>query len=404
MAETAMHKKLFAANQIVNTTHNPPVDSGKQATGRGVRAMCGRTHATHKWQRTTRPVYGEDRDGVSVIGNRCNPWLRLRYAGLLAFVLVSMGLTGCSKGRQETAEKLPGKEATDGKPAGKSTQEEVCADILKLDKHAQELAGIKTVVIKREAIAKVVEFPAEIDFDQTRIFAISCPIDGKVVKVNCNQGDTIKPGDALAEIENPQTIGQIFKVNASCNGFVTKRYINPALWVTRGSILFEVVDTSKLWGIIRLYPEEAQEIKMGQKALFVFSDSVKSLEGEINYISPSIDPTTRTIEARAAIDNPGNIHAHTYAVAQVITDEKADALVIPESAVFPEDFGQIVFTMEKDTFKKRVIETGIKRNGKVEVLQGLEAGNILVTDGAYQLKNITFQSHGDEEEGELEGR
>lgn len=378
-----MDKKFFAADQIINTLHNPP---------------------TNRWKHTIRPVSGEGRGGVGMTRGRCNHWLRLCCAGLLALVLISMGLTGCSKGRQEMAEKQPEKAATDGKPAGKSTQEEAGADLLKLDKHAQELAGIKTMMIKREAISKVVEFPAEIDFDQTRIFAISCPIDGKVVKVHCNQGDTIKQGDTLAEIENPQTIGQIFKVNASCNGFVTKRYINPALWVTRGSILFEVVDTSKLWGIIRLYPEEAQEIKTGQKALFVFSDSAQSLEGEINYISPSIDPATRTIEARASIDNPGNIHAHTYAVAQVITDEKEDALVIPESAVFPEDFGKIVFTMEKDTFKKRVIETGIKRNGKVEVLQGLEEGNVLVTEGAYQLKNVTFKSKGDEEEGELEGR
>ena len=459
-----MDKKFFAANQSVNIPHNPAVNGGKQTTGGGTHATRGRTYAArvrskilansgqretsmlsavptgleipasvptdksvgyfhlslrdkmhiyrkvgmhpavNRWQHTTRPVYGEGRGRVGMLGGRCNHWLRLCYAGLLALVLISMGLTGCSKDRQEMAEKLPGKEATDEKSSGKSTQEEAGADLLKLDKHAQELAGIKTVVIKRETIAKVVEFPAEIDFDQTRIFAISCPIDGKVVKVNCNQGDTIKPGDTLAEIENPQTIGQIFKVNASCNGFVTRRYINPALWVTRGGTLFEAVDTSRLWGIIHLYPEEAQEIRTGQKVFFVFSDGAQSLEGEIDYISPSIDPTTRTIEARATIGNHGNIRAHTYVVVQVITDEKANALVIPESAVFPEDFGQIVFTMENDTFKKRVIETGIKRNGKVEVLQGLEAGNILVTDGAYQLKNVTFQSHGDEEEGELEGR
>lgn len=65
-------------------------------------------------------------------------------------ILISMGLTGCSKGRQETAEKQPGKEATDGKPAGKSTQEEAGADLLKLDKHAQELAGIKTESILKK--------------------------------------------------------------------------------------------------------------------------------------------------------------------------------------------------------------------------------------------------------------
>lgn len=328
----------------------------------------------------------------------------LSIVTLLAIILASLCLTGCSKSPHERVEKVLGKETSDEKSAYKLPQEETHPDLLRLDKHEQEMAGIKTIGVKRETISKVVEFPAEIDFDQTRIITISCPIDGKVIKVNCNQGDMIKQGDILAEIENPQTIGQIFKVNIQLHGFITKRYINPALWVTRGSILFEAVDTSKLWGIIHLYPEEAQEIKTGQKVLFVLSDSSQSLKGEINYVSPSIDPTTRTIEARTAIDNPGNIHAHTYAVAQVTTDERADALVIPESAVFPEDFGKIVFTMEKDTFKKRVIETGIKRNGKVEVLQGLEEGDILVIEGAYQLKNLTFQSKGGGEEGELEGR
>jgi multidrug efflux pump subunit AcrA (membrane-fusion protein) len=257
-----------------------------------------------------------------------------------------MGLTSCSKSQHETAEKLLEKESSGEKSAYKLTQEETHPDLLRLDKHDQEMAGIKTIGVKRETISKVVEFPAEIDFDQTKIITMSSPIDGKVIKVNCNQGDMIKQGDILAEIENPQTIGQIFKVNTQFNGFITKRYINPTLWVTRGSILFEVVDTSKLWGIIHLYPEEAHEIKAGQKVFFVLSDSSQSVEGKINYVSPSIDLSTRTIEARAAIDNPGNIHAHTYAVAQVTTDEKEDALVIPEISVFPEDFGKIVFVME----------------------------------------------------------
>ncbi|HHT9111620.1 MAG TPA: efflux RND transporter periplasmic adaptor subunit, partial [Candidatus Brocadiaceae bacterium] len=299
---------------------------------------------------------------------------------------------------------LVGKESSEGKSAYNTTQKEMRPELLTLDKHAQEMAGIKTVEVKRAYISKIVEFPAELDFDRTKIISINCPIDGKVVKVNRNQGDMIKQGDTLAEIENPQTVGQIFKVNTQFNGFVTRRNINPMVWVTRGNTLFEVVDTSKLWGVIHLYTEESPEIKTGQKVRFVVSDSSQSLDGEINYISPSIDPDTRTIEARVVVDNPGNIPVHTYAVAQVTTDEKIHAIVIPEIAVFPEDFGKIVFTMDKNTFKKRTIETGIKRDGKVEVLQGLEEGDLLVTEGAYQLKNLTFKSKGGGEEGELEGR
>ncbi len=328
----------------------------------------------------------------------------LRGVTLFVVILFSLCLTSCSKSQRDVAEKLVGKESSEGKSAYNTTQKEMRPELLTLDKHAQEMAGIKTVEVKRAYISKIVEFPAELDFDRTKIISINCPIDGKVVKVNRNQGDMIKQGDTLAEIENPQTVGQIFKVNTQFNGFVTRRNINPMVWVTRGNTLFEVVDTSKLWGVIHLYTEESPEIKTGQKVRFVVSDSSQSLDGEINYISPSIDPDTRTIEARVVVDNPGNIPVHTYAVAQVTTDEKIHAIVIPEIAVFPEDFGKIVFTMDKNTFKKHVIETGIKRDGKVEVLQGLEEGDLLVTEGAYQLKNLTFKSKGGGEEGELEGR
>lgn len=323
---------------------------------------------------------------------------------LLLAVPISMGFIGCSKSQREIAEKLVGKESFEEKSAYKTAQEEIHSDLLELDKHEQEMAGIKTIEVKREAISKIVELPAELDFDRTKIISISSPIDGKVIKVNCKQGDMIKQGDILAEIENPQTVGQIFKVNTQFQGLITKRNINPTVWVARGSILFELVDTSKLWGVIHVYPEETPEIKAGQKVLFVVSDSSQSLAGEINYISPSIDQDTRTIEARAIVDNPGNIHAHTYAIAQITTDEKIHAVVIPEKAVFPEDFGKIVFTMDKNTFKKRAIETGIKRDGKVEVLQGLKEGDLLVIEGAYQLKNLTFKSKGGGEEQELEGR
>ena len=378
-----MNKNFFTTNQVFYTPHNPPVNGGKH---------------------TTLPVYGEGRGGVIVIGNWCNHWLRLCCAGLLFLILILMGLTSCSKSQHEMAEKLLGKETSDEKSAYKLTQEKARPDLLGLDKHEQEMAGIKTIEVKRETISKVVEFPAEIDFDQTKIITISSPIDGRVIKVNCNQGDMIKQGEMLAEIENPQTIGQIFKVNTQFHGLITRRNINPTVWITRGSILFELVDTSKLWGVIHVYPEETPEIKAGQKVLFVVSDSLQSLAGEINYISPSIDQDTRTIEARAIVDNPGNIHAHTYAVAQITTDEKINVFVIPEKAVFPEDFGKIVFTMDKNTFKKCAIETGIKRDGKVEVLQGLEEGDLLVIEGAYQLKNLTFKSKGGGEEEELEGR
>lgn len=315
-----------------------------------------------------------------------------------------MGFIGCSKSQREIAEKLAGKGPLEEKSAYKTIQEEKHSDLLELDKHEQEMAGIKTIEVKRETISRIVELPAELDFDRTKIISINSPIDGKVIKVNCNQGDIIKQGDILAEIENPQTVGQIFKVNTQFHGLITRRNINPTVWVTRGSILFEVVDTSKLWGVIHVYPEETPEIKAGQKVLFVISDSSQSLAGEINYISPSIDQDTRTIEARAIVDNPGNIPAHTYAVAQITTDEKINVFVIPEKAVFPEDFGKIVFTMDKNTFKKRAIETGIKRDGKVEVLQGLEEGDLVVIEGAYQLKNLTFKSKGGGEEEELEGR
>ncbi len=336
----------------------------------------------------------------------CHP-LRFMFqvVTLLAVILASLCLTSCSKSQREMEEKVVEKEPSGEKSAHKTTKEEIHSDLLELDKHEQEMAGIKTIKIKRETISRVVEFPAEIDFDQTKIFSISSPIDGKVIKVNCNQGDMIKPGVILAEIENPQTIGQIFKVNTPCNGFVTGRFINPTMWANRGSILFEVVDTSKLWGIIHLYLEEAREIKAGQQVTFVLSDSSQNITGEIQYISTSIDPSTRTIESRAVVDNPGNIQAHSYAVAHVTTDKKTDVLVIPESAIFPEDFGKIVFTKEKDAFRKRIIETGIKRDGKVEVLHGLEEGDTLVTEGAYQLKNLTFKSKGGgEEEGEFEGK
>src|SRR3989304_2195124 len=158
----------------------------------------------------------------------CHP-LRFifRVVTLLAVILASLCLTSCSKSQREIAEKLAGK----------------------------------------EPFSKIVELPAELDFDRTKIISINSPIDGKVIKVNCNQGDIIKQGDILAEIENPQTVGQIFKVNTQFHGLITRRNINPTVWVTRGSILFEVVDTSKLWGVIHVYSEEtrSEERRVGKE-------------------------------------------------------------------------------------------------------------------------------------------
>lgn len=151
--------------------------------------------------------------------------------------------------------------------------------------------------------------------------------------------------------------------------------------------LFEIVDLSRVWVMADIYESEVPRVHLGESATVTLPYFLgRSWEGKVRYISPSVDPKTRTVQVRLELNNPkselkvdmlANVEFHIA---------PREALVIPEDAVIETGVRQIVFVaVGEGRFQPREIATGERSNHLYEILQGLTEGEQVATGAAFLL-------------------
>lgn len=111
----------------------------------------------------------------------------------------------------------------------------------------------------------------------------------------------------------------------------------------------------------------------------------KVVEGHIEDIRPALLESSRSLEVIARFDNPagaGELKSGGSVNAQVVLEQKDSALMVPEQSVVLRPAGKVVYVISDDTARQRVVETGAKQGGMVELLKGVQAGDSVALDGA----------------------
>jgi len=165
---------------------------------------------------------------------------------------------------------------------------------------------------------------------------------------------------------------------------------------------FEVVDMNPVKVSINVIERYLGLVKPGLDAtLTVNSYPGETFKGKVSLVNPTLDAMTRTASAEIILDNSDlKLKPGMFANVEVITEEKKDVPVIPtyaiiEKTVLDYSGGKIstgkvkidkfVFTLQDSIALKRKIETGIEHNNLVEILSGIETGEILVIQGQHIL-------------------
>ncbi len=316
------------------------------------------------------------------------------YTILAAAVMVG----GCTKSQREGWEKRF--ERLGGEEKSAAPVDTLNAESFALGRDRQDMLALQVAVAKMQQIAEVLEFPAELQASPDRQVSIRAPIRGKITQLPVKLGSRVEKNALLAIIENPQNLGQKYRVRAPMRGVVTRRRVSPGEWVSDGAELMQLINNEQIDGVIRLYEDELARVEIGQPVTFICQG--QQARGRIYYIAPTLDARTRTVEARAVLNNPaGRLKTHAYATARIQVGKKI-ALVVPQSAVLHQDTRFIVFVRKGDQFEKRYIEPGLSTQGWVEIRSGLKEGEYVVTQGAFELKNLQFTSKGGEEEEDEE--
>jgi RND family efflux transporter MFP subunit len=179
-------------------------------------------------------------------------------------------------------------------------------------------------------------------------------------------------------------------IRSSINGVVNKRYIEPGAVVSPGTQLFELVDVSKLKLNITVNETQVANLKAGDKVTVkasVFPD--KNYGGTVTFIAPKADNSLNfPIEIEIA-SNPGNqLKAGMYGTAVFSFGNTAPVIVIPRTAFVGSVSTNQVFVVENgNTARLRKVIAGRVLGDKVEVLQGLNEGETIITSGQINLSD-----------------
>lgn len=172
-------------------------------------------------------------------------------------------------------------------------------------------------------------------------------------------------------------------------GVVQKRALTPGETLDANQTPIHVVDSSVMWVMVDAYEQAVPRLTVGQPVtLRVTVLPGETFEGRVDWISAALDETTRTVRLRAVVENRDRLlRAGMFGTADVHTGNGGDAALVPVDALQTLEGRQVVFVPAGREGAYRAIEVvpGTEGGGEVEIRRGLEPGEPVVVDGAFDL-------------------
>jgi RND family efflux transporter MFP subunit len=180
-------------------------------------------------------------------------------------------------------------------------------------------------------------------------------------------------------------------VPAPIDGVITERAANPGQVVAMGEALFMVTDLSEVWAVGDLYEQDFPHVRVGSDAtLTTLAYPGLTRRGRVTYIDPRVDPHTRTAKVRVEVANPeGRLRLGMYVTVTFSTPSRERVVAVPRAAVQTIGGRQVVFVAvpdEEGKFLQRRVELGPLAGESYPVRQGLQPGEVVVTEGSFFLR------------------
>ena len=256
--------------------------------------------------------------------------------------------------------------------------------------------ALKAEEAQLRTLEKTLSVIGQIEPIPSRSAAVTSRIPGRVVDIKAMEGQAVKKGEILIEIESRQVGDPPPRVqySAPIDGVVTDRDVVLNDSIEPDKHLLEIVDMSELYAEGRIFEGQIAQVKAGQKVrVTVESFPSETFTGSIDLIGGSLEPETRTLKIWARVANPeGRLRPNMRATLNIVTGHADSVVAIPHSAVLGEsgNFFAFVQTDEQGlTYERRSVVTGIKDDQYIEIIEGILPTEKVVTLGNYQLQYVT---------------
>ncbi len=310
--------------------------------------------------------------------------------------------------------------------------------MLSMTETATELAQVQTSRVEEKVPTREVRLPGRIEVDERRITSVTAHVDGRIRDLNVDfTGAPIRAGQTMGtlyspdlisaqrellealqhedrrpemvesarqklrlwelseeEIQRIETAGEVqtrVNITAPVSGIVLERKVAREQYVQEGSVLYEVADMSALWVVFEAYEEDLQWLSTGQPVTFhTRGQRSNTHEADITYIDPVVNPDSRTVRVRAEVSNPeGHLKPDMLVQGVIQGDAGAEQLTVPSSAVLWTGPRSLVYVHDTDAdaphFEAREVTLGPRVGSDYVITDGLEAGEHVVTHGAFRI-------------------
>ena len=209
-------------------------------------------------------------------------------------------------------------------------------------------------------------------------------------------------GMRILGIKNPGDLAKapssaLIPVLAPIGGEVVERLVSPGQVVQAGQTqAFTISDLSTVWVLANVYQADLAAVRTGDDVVVETDSYPERFHGRISYVSPALDPNTRTLQARIVVDNPGEkLKRDMYCTVTVTAGSIPNAIAVPDSSVLRDDNNQpfVYLATSANQFGRRDVEIGESLNGKTRILRGLSPGERVVGNGSLFLQFANSLQH-----------
>ncbi|WP_218599523.1 efflux RND transporter periplasmic adaptor subunit [Polaribacter sp. NJDZ03] len=321
-----------------------------------------------------------------------------------------------------------------------SSAEGLMADQFKLSENAMALANIQTSIVGNTISDVDTGFilSGKITENEDETATMPAHFDGRVEKLYVNSlGERVRKGQAVAQIYSPTLIaaqqelitayklkvsqpqlytavknkfknwmihgpqlneveqtGKVknsFTIYSHVSGVVTEISINVGSHIMDGKPIFKVSNLNTVWANFDVYENQISQFKKGQDVVVTTNAYPnKTFKGKVNFIDPILDTQTRTVKLRVVLNNKKEIFKPGMFVEGkikgIISGSKEQVITIPASAVLWTGKRSVVYlktNANESVFEMKEITLGNQINNNYQVLEGLNKGDEIVTNGTF---------------------
>lgn len=325
-------------------------------------------------------------------------------------------------------------------PVNKSSQPN--EEIMLSDEQIQ-LGNIQTDTLGHALMGDKMVLTATLTFDEMKVNAVSARITGRIDKLYFkNTGDLVKKGDHLfdlyseelntakqeylAALERQQTLGNsiidfkqllqsaknklmLWGVSESQidvlgktkqfspltsfysteTGYITELPVKEGQYVMEGGVVVKLADLSTLWAEAQVYASQLASIDYKGIATVQLPDMPgKEITGKVTFANPEISTDTRINLLRVSIPNTANQLKPGMPAYVLLKSNAGSAMTLPIDAVLRDGQMAMVWVQTaNNTYKRRMIDTGLESGDRIEIKSGLQNGDVVVVSGAYLLNS-----------------